>query len=91
MSPLILDGYIIAVDTSDISHDKLVGQIVVAWNAEEKRLLVSRLIRFDHTDALVSDQREYQTVLLSPKSRWRIVGRVLWWTGRPGDSGTKQV
>src|SRR5260370_3629273 len=37
MSPLILDGYIIAVDTSDISHDKLVGQIVVAWNAEEKR------------------------------------------------------
>jgi SOS-response transcriptional repressor LexA/DNA-binding XRE family transcriptional regulator len=91
MSPLILNGYIIAVDTSDISQDKLLGQIVVAWNAKAKRLLVSRLIRFDHTDALVSDQREYQTVSLSPKSGWRIVGRVLWWTGRPGDSGAKHI
>src|ERR1700747_1426261 len=83
MSPLILDGYIIAVDTSVIAHDDLLGQIVVAWNSQEKRLLVSRLIRFDHTDALVSDQREYQTVALSPESHWRIVGPVLWWTGRP--------
>jgi hypothetical protein len=30
MSPLILDGYIIAVDTSDVSRDGLRGQIVVA-------------------------------------------------------------
>ena len=64
-------------------REELLGQIVVAWNAQEKRLLVSRLIRFDHTDALVSDQREYQTVALSPESHWRIVGPVLWWTGRP--------
>lgn len=83
MSPLILDGYIIAVDMADVPREELLGQIVVAWNEPEKRLLVSRLIRFDHTDALVSDQREYQTVLISPNSRWRIVGRVLWWTGRP--------
>jgi transcriptional regulator with XRE-family HTH domain len=68
MSPLILDGYIIAVDTSDVPRDKLIGQIVVAWNIQEKQLLVSRLIRFDHTDALVSDQREYQSVLLSAES-----------------------
>src|SRR5882672_1749059 len=44
MSPLILDGYVIAVDTSDASRDNLVGQIVVAWNGEKKRLLVSRLV-----------------------------------------------
>jgi hypothetical protein len=83
MSPLILDGYIIAVDMSDVPRDELLGQIVVAWNAREKKLLVSRLIRFDHTDALISDQREYQTVSLSPESQWRIMGRVLWWTGKP--------
>jgi SOS-response transcriptional repressor LexA len=83
MSPLILDGYIIAVDTSDVARDKLIGQVVVAWNIQEKQLLVSRLIRFDHSDALLSDQREYQSVLLSAESHWRIVGRVLWWTGRP--------
>jgi DNA-binding XRE family transcriptional regulator len=82
MSPLILDGYIIAVDTSEVSRDDLRGQVVVAWNTEEKRLLVSRLIRFDHTDALVSDQREYQAVLLATRSPWRIIGRVLWWAGK---------
>jgi SOS-response transcriptional repressor LexA/DNA-binding XRE family transcriptional regulator len=82
MSPLILDGYIIAVDTSDASRTDLIGKIVVAWNTEEKRLLLSRLIRFDHTDALVSDQRERQSVALANGSSWRIVGKVLWWTGR---------
>ena len=81
MSPLILDGYIIAVDTSITSHDDLVGRIVVAWN-REKGLLVSRLIRFDHTDVLVSDHREYVSVSLATESRWRIIGRVLWWTGQ---------
>jgi transcriptional regulator with XRE-family HTH domain len=81
MSPLILDGYIIAVDTSDIEHSRVVGQIVVALH-KEKGLLVSRLIRFDHTDALVSDQREYEALPVTAGSEWRIVGKVLWWTGR---------
>lgn len=81
MSPLILDGYIIAVDTSQTSHDKLLGHIVVAWNIE-KGLLISRLIRFDHTDVLVSDHRGYDSVSLVTPSHWRVIGRVLWWTGR---------
>jgi SOS-response transcriptional repressor LexA len=81
MSPLILDGYIIAVDTSRNAIDDAVGQIVVASNIE-KGLLVSRLIRFDHTDALVSDHREFDSVSLIQPSGWRIIGRVLWWTGK---------
>jgi phage repressor protein C with HTH and peptisase S24 domain len=80
MSPLILDGYIIAVDTSSDAVDDLVGQIVVASNSE-KGLLVSRLIRFDHTNALVSDHREFDSVSLIQPG-WRIIGRVLWWTGK---------
>jgi SOS-response transcriptional repressor LexA len=80
MSPLILDDYIIAVDTSEVRHDTLVGHIVVAQNIE-KGLLVSRLIRFDHTEALISDHRGYDSVLLATK-KWRIVGKVLWWTGK---------
>jgi phage repressor protein C with HTH and peptisase S24 domain len=80
MSPLILDGYIIAIDTSNVSHDDLIGHIVVAWNIE-KGLLVSRLIRFDQTDVLVSDQREFDHVSLVTPSGWRVVGKVLWWTG----------
>jgi DNA-binding XRE family transcriptional regulator len=81
MSPLILDGYIIAVDTSSVENDRLVDQIVVASH-RERGLLVSRLIRFDHTDALVSDNREYGSVPVTPGSEWRVVGKVLWWTGR---------
>jgi transcriptional regulator with XRE-family HTH domain len=81
MSPLILDDYIIAVDTSDTSHEDLLGQIVVAANID-RGLLVSRLIRFDHTEALVSDRREHESVSLATESRWRVIGRVLWWTGR---------
>jgi phage repressor protein C with HTH and peptisase S24 domain len=81
MSPLILDGYIIAVDTSLRSADDLLGQIVVA-SSLDKGLLVSRLIRFEHTNVLVSDHREYESVSLLTPSDWRIVGKVLWWTGR---------
>jgi transcriptional regulator with XRE-family HTH domain len=81
MSPLILDGYIIAVDTSVVEKDALVNQIVVASH-KEQGLLVSRLIRFDHMDVLVSDHREYGSVPVTAGSEWRIVGKVLWWTGR---------
>ena len=89
MSPLILDDYLIAVETSETDREKMPGQIVAAWNRVKKRLLVSRLIRFDHADALISDQRENQVVLLSAECKWRIVGRVLWWTGRPQRSRWK--
>jgi hypothetical protein len=81
MSPLILDGYIIALDTSDTERDSLEGEIVVAGHID-RGLLVSRLIRFDHTDALVSDHREYKSVFLATLSEWKIIGRVLWWAGK---------
>ena len=83
MSPLIVDGYVIAVDTHNVDHDKFLGQIVVAWNVE-KGLIVSRLIIFNHTEVMVSDQREHECISLPPKSQWRIIGKVLWWIGKPG-------
>jgi hypothetical protein len=82
MSPLILDGYVIAVDTSEAAPEKLAGRIVVAWSRKTKQLVVSRLIRFDHTYALISDQRENQSVVIARESEWRIVGKVLWWMGK---------
>jgi hypothetical protein len=48
----------------------------------DKGLLLSRLIRFDDTDALVSDHREYSSVFVANQAEWKIVGKVLWWTGR---------
>ena len=82
MSPLILNGYLIAVDTSKSSREKLRGQIIVAWSKKTRQLVVSRLLRFDHTDALVSDQRDHESVSLVGESGWRIVGKVLWWAGK---------
>jgi SOS-response transcriptional repressor LexA len=81
MSPSILDGYLVAVDTSEIDRDGLVGKLVVAHHFENG-LLVSRLKRFGHVEVLEADQREYEPVSLAPESGWRIVGKVLWWVGR---------
>jgi DNA-binding XRE family transcriptional regulator/SOS-response transcriptional repressor LexA len=81
MSPSILDGYLVAVDTSQIDRTRLVGKLVVAHHFEIG-LLVSRLKRFGRVDVLEADQREYEPVSLALESGWRIVGRVLWWVGR---------
>ncbi len=63
MAPVMLDGNIIAVDTSETDHGKLIGKVMVAHSAE-KGLLVSRLMTFDHTVALVSDQRRVRIRLV---------------------------
>jgi len=78
MMPLIHDGYIIAVDTSQTSHARLYGQIVVAAH-KEQGLVVSRLQRFDHTEVLMPENREYESTAISG---WRIVAKILWWIGR---------
>jgi SOS-response transcriptional repressor LexA len=81
MMPLIHDGYIIVVDTSQTNRRKLYGQIIVAAHKEEG-LVVSRLQRFDNTEVLVPENREYDSTALS--SNWRIIAKILWWIGRPG-------
>ena len=48
-------------------QNELVELIVVAADAK-KGLIVSRLIKVGHADALVSDCREYEPVSLTSKS-----------------------
>jgi SOS-response transcriptional repressor LexA len=81
MSPLILDGYIVAVDSSQTQIDDLGGKIVIAWH-RDKGLTVSRLNRFDHTVVLQSENANYESVTLSGKHKWKIVAKVLWWIGK---------
>ena len=81
MMPLIHDGYIVVIDTSQTSHNDLYGQIVVAAH-KEHGLMVSRLQRFDHTEVLVPENREYESTAVSTNG-WRIVAKILWWIGRP--------
>jgi transcriptional regulator with XRE-family HTH domain len=78
MEPLIHDGDIAAVDSSQTDRANLDGKIVIVTN-EEKGLCVSRLRRYPKFDVLESENREYQAVVLGKSSGWRIIARVLWW------------
>jgi transcriptional regulator with XRE-family HTH domain len=78
MEPLIRDGDIAAVDSSQTDRATLDGKIVIV-TSEEKGLCVSRLRRYPKFDVLESENREYQAVVLDKSSGWHIVARVLWW------------
>lgn len=78
MEPLIHDGDIAAVDSSQTDRTQLDGKIVIVSN-EEKGLCVSRLRRYPKFDVLESENRDYQAEVLGKSSGWRIVARVLWW------------
>ncbi len=80
MSPLIGDGYILAVDSSQTELNRLNGKIVIAWH-KDRGLMVSRLNRYDHTLVLRSENPSSEPVTLSGKQRWKIVAKVLWWIG----------
>ena len=78
MEPLIHDGDIAAVDSSQTDRADLDGKVVIV-TSEEKGLCVSRLRRYPKFDVLESENREYKSVVLGKSSGWRIVARVLWW------------
>ena len=78
MEPLIHDGDIAAVDSSQTDRADLDGKVVIVTN-EDKGLCVSRLRRYPKFDILESENREYQAVVLGKSSGWRIIARVLWW------------
>jgi SOS-response transcriptional repressor LexA len=80
MMPLLNNGYIVAVDTSQTDRRTLTGQVVIAEN-EGQGLIVSRFQRFGSTEVLIPENREYDPTALLPD--WRVVGKVLWWIGYP--------
>jgi SOS-response transcriptional repressor LexA len=81
MMPLIDDGYILAVDSSQTDPGKLNGKVVIAWN-RDRGLAVSRMQRYDNTDVLQPENNEYKSLILDRKSSWKIVAKVLWWVGQ---------
>jgi SOS-response transcriptional repressor LexA len=81
MSPLISNGYVVAVDSSQTDHIKLDGKVVIAWH-KDKGLTVSRFRRYDHTEILEPENHGYESITLSSKRRWTILAKVLWWVGK---------
>jgi SOS-response transcriptional repressor LexA len=80
MRPVICDGYIVAVDSSQTDISKLNGKIVIAWN-KYMGLTVSSCQRYDRMDVLQPENRECDSVVLNSKNNWKIFGKVLWWMG----------
>jgi len=80
MMPLIHDGYILAVDSSQTDRAQLDGKIVIAWH-KDMGLTVSRLERYGQTEVLQPENREYQSIVLQTTG-WKILARVLWWVGK---------
>jgi hypothetical protein len=78
MSPLINEGDIVAVDSSQSNPDELSGKIVVAWHREDG-LSLSRFLLANGIQLLESENRNYQPVILSKDRNWRLIGKVLWW------------
>ncbi len=81
MNPLIYDDYILVVDSSQINRAKLDGKIVIAWH-RDVGLTVSRFRRYDHTEVLHPENREYGSITLDRKNNWKIIAKVLWWIGK---------
>jgi SOS-response transcriptional repressor LexA len=81
MKPLIQDGFIVVVDSSEAEWAKLDGKIVIASH-KDIGLTISRFHRYDHTEVLQPENNEYEAVTLSAKHSWKIVAKVLWWVGR---------
>ena len=81
MNPLLYDGYILVVDSSQNDASKLDGKIVIAWH-KDKGLTVSRLQAYDHTEVLRAENSAYESVVLNKKHSWKIVAKVLWWIGK---------
>ena len=81
MHPLIRDGYIIVVDTSQNDRSGLEGAIVIAWH-KDKGMAVSRLKRYGATEVLQPENGDYETVVLSGSEKWKILAKVLWWIGK---------
>jgi phage repressor protein C with HTH and peptisase S24 domain len=80
MTPLINDGYILAVDSSQTDHSELRGKVVIAWH-KDMGLMVSRLQNYDHTEVLQPESKEYESIVLNNKRKWKILAKVLWWIG----------
>ena len=81
MMPLIHDGYVIAVDATQMDRAQLDGKIVVAWN-KDNGLTVCRFRRYDHTEVLQPDNQAYESITLNNTNRWKILAKVLWWIGQ---------
>jgi SOS-response transcriptional repressor LexA len=77
MTPLIVDGDIVAVDGAQTDPSKLSSKIVVAWH-RRYGLSLARFRQMNGMQMLESENRDYEPILVGKDRNWRIIGKVLW-------------
>jgi SOS-response transcriptional repressor LexA len=89
MSPMLEDGYIVAVDTAQKDRTRLHGQMVAARDPEGGVTIKwLRLVGKQEILMAQHTSKRHQPVFLSSgdaenETGWASVGRVLWWIGMP--------
>jgi len=81
MAPLIQNGYVVAVDSSQIDLANLDGKIVIAWH-KDQGLTIARFHRYNSTEVLVSENPDYGSLTITSKQPWKVIATVLWWIGK---------
>lgn len=83
MSPIIEEGYIVCVATSDLDPAKLVNQMVAAREGDG---ITIKWLRKEKNHYLLVPQHtslRNPVRIMEPDGEWSIVGRVVFWVGQP--------
>ena len=83
MAPIVGQGFIVAIDTSITDPDQLQNALVAVLNRTNE-LIVRCLALYGQTNMLVGEDRRREAIAYKEPD-WKIVGKVLWWIGKPGD------
>ena len=88
MSPIIDDGYIIAIDTAQNKRERLYNHMIAA-RSPEGHIHIKWLRKAGKEDLLVPQNtgKRHQSEIFPPEddqSGWKIIGKVLFWIGTPG-------
>jgi transcriptional regulator with XRE-family HTH domain len=81
MSPVINDGDLLVVDSTQNDANELNGKIIIAWH-RATGLTLSRFLMMKGVQLLESESRDYKPVSVGGDRNWRIVAKVLWWIRR---------
>jgi SOS-response transcriptional repressor LexA len=84
MSPVLLDGYVVAIDTTITERKALYRQMVAAIGPSDGCTI--KWLRKSGKDELLVPQHTtpfYDPIVITNNPEWRIIGKILWWLGHP--------
>lgn len=84
MSPILLDGYVVAIDTRVTDRKLLYRQMVAAIGPSGGCTI--KWLRKSGSDELLVPQHtapHYDPIVITANPDWRIIGKILWWLGTP--------